>query len=115
MALVSTVTANEMQRDMAAAGRDNFSFRALDLIIEYYEEYGENVEFYPVDIDCTFVEFDLTVDDELANFMADYEYLVEGQEFEDEDEAIDAVLEALRDNAFVLSSERDLVLFDYNF
>lgn len=115
MALVSTVTAYEMQEALAKAGRDNFSFRALDLIIEFYEECGENVEFYPTDIDCTFVEFDLTVDQELANFMADYGYLVEGQEFDDEQEAIDAVLEELRYNTLVLSTEQDLVLFDYNF
>lgn len=114
MALVSTVTANEMQRDMAAAGRDNFSFRALDLIIEYYEEYGENVEFYPIDIDCTFTEFDLSVEEEREQFISDYGYLVD-DEFSDEDSLLEAIQEELEQNTLVLCNTYDLVLFDYNF
>jgi hypothetical protein len=72
---------------------DNFSFEALDLLFEYFEEYeeatGQEIELDVVAICCDFDELD--ADDIIANYSID----VEGM---DDDEKIEAVRDYLQDN-----------------
>lgn len=115
MALIKTITVNELKQDMQQAGRDNFSHVGYQAIIDYYEELGENVEFNPVGIDCTFVEYDLSDSDDRQTILNDYGYLVEDQEFSDEDSKIEAIMDCIEEHTLVISHDPNCFVFDYNF
>jgi len=72
---------------------DNFSYEALNLLFEYFEEYedstGQEIELDVIAICCDFNEDD--TDDIIANYSIDVEGL-------DDDEKLEAVRDYLQDN-----------------
>ena len=115
MSLKNTINHLELKEAMIKVGRDNFSRLACQIIINYYDDMEEDTEFYPVDIDCTFVEYDLSDPDDLSSFLNDYSYLVDGEEFSDEDSRIERLMDLIEENTLVLSSDYNCFIFDYNF
>lgn len=104
-----------MQEQLAACERDNFSLEALRTYISFVEELGENTEFDPIDFDCSYVEFDLGDKEERKSFINDYDYLVEGDEFEEENDKVEAIQTAIKENTLVICGTYNNFMFDYNF
>lgn len=103
---------------MEKANRDNFTRYGLGCILEYMDSLCDNedgMEFNPVDIACTFVEFNLAEPDELAEFLSDYGYLADGLEFSDLDSKIEYIQDKIEDTTSVASTDYNYYIFDYNF
>lgn len=91
---------------MAEAGCDNFTYEAMEAIIEYYDETGYEIEFNPVEIDCEWLEFGRNCEFTFDDLFNDYSDLVD-----DEDEVnIDTIIEALSERTYVVALEGDNVL-----
>ena len=56
MALVNTIDRYEFKATMERIDRDYYSYEAIDEIIAYFDEIGENIEFDPIAICCDFTE-----------------------------------------------------------
>jgi hypothetical protein len=90
----TTVSRYDFERAFADADRkENFSYEALGLLFDYFEDYeeqtGEEIELDVIALCCEYNEDN--PDDIIANYSID----VEGM---DEDEKIDAVRDYLNDN-----------------
>jgi len=108
MALISTIDATELKQAMKRIDRDNFSFKACEAIIDFYNELEQPVEFYPLDIDISYVEFDLTDKSDIEAFINDYGYLTDNENLKE-------IMEAIQEETLVICSELDCFVFDYNF
>jgi hypothetical protein len=94
----TTVSKYDFERAFADADRkENFSYEALGLLFDYFEEYeeqtGQEIELDVIAICCEYTEDN--PDDIIANYSID----VEGM---DEDEKIDAVRDYLNDNTMLV-------------
>lgn len=86
MAIIRTVTGQDLKDAMKDCGRDYFCMGSCEYIIHYYEDY-ENIELDPIAIACEWNEE--TVEDVVCN----YSYM---ESFEDVDiNDIDSVIDAL--------------------
>jgi hypothetical protein len=94
----TTVSRYDFERAFVDADRkENFSYEALGLLFDYFEDYeeqtGEEIELDVIAICCDYNEDN--PDDIIANYSID----VEGM---DEDEKIDAVRDYLNDNTMLV-------------
>ena len=90
----TTVSKYAFERAFVDADRkENFSYEALGLLFDYFEEYedstGAEIELDVVAICCDFNE------DDTDNIIANYSIDVEGM---DDDEKLEAVCDYLKDN-----------------
>ena len=95
--------------------RNNFSLHALRAYIDFVEGLGEYQEFDAIGFICSFYEYDLSNDDEREQFIREYEYLVEDESFNDENSKVESIMDKIKDETLVISSEYNCFLFDYNF
>ena len=94
----TTVSRYDFERAFVDANRkENFSYEALGLLFDYFEDYeeqtGQEIELDVIAICCDYTED--YPDDIIANYSID----VEGM---DEDEKIDAVRDYLNDNTMLV-------------
>lgn len=66
--IYTTLTLNDMINMMRQVGRDNFSLEAYEVIYDYLNEEVDGFEFYPVDVDSVFMEYNSHGD-----FILDYQ------------------------------------------
>lgn len=90
----TTVSKYDFERAFVEADRkENFSYEALDLLFDYFEEYeestGQEIELDVISICCEYNE------NNSENIIKNYSIDVEGM---DEEEKIDAVREYLEEN-----------------
>ena len=90
----TTVSKYDFERAFVDADRkENFSYEALNLLFDYFEEYedstGAEIELDVVAICCDFNE------DDTDNIIANYSIDVEGM---DDDEKLEAVRDYLQDS-----------------
>ena len=77
MPLIDTLTRNTFCFDYAPI-RENFTLEAREAIFEWYDDFDENIEFYPLDITYLWSEYD-NVEDVLDN----YDSIKTAQDLED--------------------------------
>lgn len=86
MALIRTITAQDLKDAMKECGRDYFCMESCEYIVHYYDEY-DNIELDPISIACEWNEE--TIEDVVCN----YSYM---ESFEDVDiNDINSVIDAL--------------------
>ena len=116
--LIERITSPDyLKQRMADCGRDNFSIQGYEAIIDSFDDgSGLDVEFDPIMLDCTYVEYDLTDAKDIDTLLYDYKYLV-GDEFDgmSEDDQLAAVKQAISEDTLVLCDTATCFLFDYNF
>lgn len=93
-----TITKNEFIHDIMDVRPDNFSYKGLEALFDYFEEMEEScdteLEFDPIAICCEFQE------DFIEYFQETYD--IEGDKKE--------VLEHLRDNTQVIEVDDDTII-----
>ena len=112
-----TINEFEAKEIMQKVGRDNFTRRGLEIIMQWLDDASDceqGHEFDPVEIDCEFIELDLTTDEGKSLLLKDYGYLVEEDE-EDEECKIEAIIEEIQDRGVVIYDDPQLFIFTYNF
>jgi hypothetical protein len=94
----TTISRYDFERAFVDADRkENFSYEALGLLFDYFEDYeeqtGQEIELDVIAICCEYNEDN--PDDIIANYSIDVEDM-------DEDEKIDAVRDYLNDNTMLV-------------
>lgn len=115
MTLYKQLNEYDLQDMLIKCDRDNFSLTALRAYVEFIRELGESQEFDAITFDCSFCEYDLSQPEELEQFNQEYGYLVEGEEFTDEDSKQEAIRDAIGEKTLVILDTYNCFLFDYNF
>ncbi len=97
-----TLSHSEATRMIYGVYDQQFSYNAADELAEFYErledEMGEEIELDPVAIACDWSEYA-----DKKDLLDVYGYLLNDDwEDEDDDEKVEAVLEYLRDNTYVI-------------
>lgn len=80
--IIQTIsTASQFRNAFEACGRgDQFSYDALNMLFEYFDDCGEQVELDPIAICCEFDEmsedkiraqYDIDADDSVVDFLTD--------------------------------------------
>ena len=100
----------DMQEMLKVCDRNNFSIDALQGYIDFIDMLGESAEFDPVGFDCSFIECSKDME-----ALSDYTYLIYKEDYADEEDRLDALLDALRENTLVVWEDNNSILFDYNF
>lgn len=79
-----------------------FSYEGLSVLYEFLEEYsqGDDIELDVVAICLDYSEY------KVKDLIDDYDYLLEGEEFEGEDDILEALLEKLQYHTLVLEVGR---------
>lgn len=98
-----TVDAQIMKQVFKDYDRNYYSVNGLNALLDYYDGIDPNIEFDPVAICCDCSEYGehgaiLSLND-LAN---DYGYLLNREEYGDENEYLKALIEVLEDHTTVL-------------
>ena len=104
----------EAKEMMQKVGRDNFTRRGLEIIMQWLDDASDcdqGHEFDPVGIDCEFMELDLTTDAGKNNLLCSYEYLVDA----DEEDKVNAIIEEMKERGVVISDDPEIFIFTYNF
>lgn len=110
----------DMQKEFNAYGRENyFSNEGLDEIDNFYIEHcdentptGHEVEFDVIAICCDWNEYGDGVVLGFDDFVSDFEYLLEGKEFEEleEKEKINIICEALESKTYCVRLDNGNIL-----
>lgn len=108
--IYTELNAYDMKQILKTCDRDNFSIDALEGYLTFVEDLGVPSEFDPVGFDCSFTECKKTLDD-----LSDYLYLIDEDDYEDEDEKLEALLEAIEENTLIVWQDNNSLMFDYNF
>lgn len=97
-----TIDASIAKDFFKAYDRDYFTITALEAILDYYDEIGDDVEFDVIAICCDWNEYGNNCTLNFSNFLNDYSYLMDGDDDfndldddEDEDEKVDVLIEKL--------------------
>ena len=102
MAIILRLNVNDFRDEFEAYGRDNFSYEALEVLFNYYdnlsEDIGEDWELDVVSICCEWQEMDK------EEILRQYSHCIDDEEAE-EDEQFGQILDYLRDNTEVIELE----------
>jgi hypothetical protein len=118
MTIYMEMNADALKQRNIDWGRDNFSIEALQAIIDFTDEVypDEDIAWTPVDLDCTWVEFNLNNQKDLEDFVQDYGHvLMDGDNLPANEDTATAVIEWLEEHTLIISSDWDCFVFDYNF
>ena len=106
----------DIRKMMQDCNRDNFSLCAIRAYIHFIKSIGDQPqEFDAIAFDCSFIEFDLSNDDERKAFINDYGDLVKDETFSDDDSKVESIMDKLNDETCVISQDYNCFTFDYNF
>lgn len=98
MALIRTITGQDLKDAMKECGRDYYSIEACNAIVEYYEEF-DNVELDPIAIACEWCE------ESTAHLASQYENIF------GETTTIAEFLDKVREYTTVIELGNDRVLY----
>jgi len=103
MSLIITVdNASQLRDAMSDAGRDNFSYRAYEYILDFYSRDDMTEEFDAVGIDSTWTESDvITVLNDYSCTIDDFNAYLELSDDEIED-SIDNIVDLLGQHTFAI-------------
>lgn len=117
MSLIVKPDANDLYRMLEASGReDNFSRKGCEVIIDYFDEMGEDVEADVVQLCCEYAES--TYDelfDEVRHYIESFEtwleYNEDGDESDYEEYRDELMLEYLNNHTTVLGTFGNSVVY----
>ena len=97
-AMIKTLNAYDFHRAFEQLRPDNFSYEALDVLFEYFEELeestGQPIELDVIAICCDFVELDC---DEI---IENYSTCIDEEDYDDDDEKQELVLAYLSEHGY---------------
>lgn len=102
MAIILRLNVNDFRDEFEAYGRDNFSYEALEVLFNYYdnlsEDIGEDWELDVVSICCEWQEMDK------EEILRQYSHYIDDEEA-GEDEQLEQILDYLRGDTEVIDLE----------
>lgn len=83
--------------------RDYYTTTAIETIFNYYDEIDENAEFDVIAICCDWNEYGEGAALNFSDFINDYNYLMDNEEFSelDEEQQIDALFEEIEEHTYI--------------
>lgn len=91
-----TIDVGIMKNTFKSYNRDYFSWEACEVLLDYYDEIDENMEFDPIAICCDWSEYGNTPCLTWKDFVNDYDYLLEEEIADDEEDNLDEMDEAAK-------------------
>ena len=116
--LKMTLDANIMKEMFKNCNRDYYTYEACEVLLEYYDEIDENIEFDVIAICCDWNEYGDTPCLTWKAFISDYGYLLDVEEWKeenaldeyDEDLYIDALIEELENKTTVIRLSNSVLI-----
>lgn len=114
-----TIDAGMMQDTFKNLNRDYFSWEACKTLLDYYDEIDKNIEFDPIAIFCTWIEYGETPCLTWKDFISDYKYLLEEAakeneniNFDEMDEAAkcEMIMDMLEDKTTIIQLENSVLV-----
>ena len=104
-----TIDAGIAQEMFKNWDRNYYTYEAIETLLDYYDEIDDNMEFDVIGICCDWNEYGETPCLKWKDFISDYGYLLDVEEWEEENEMeydedlyIDSLIEILEDKTVVL-------------
>ncbi len=76
-----TIDVYDMKERFKAMNRDYYTYEGLEMLLNYYDEIDENIEFDPIAICCDCTEFGENAAFSFDDLINDYSYLYKIEEW----------------------------------
>ena len=108
-----SVDSSIMKDYMVNYDRDYFTMEALEAILDFYNEIDENIEFDPIAICCDWSEYGETPCLTYNDFLNDYSYLIEDNEYNEKEDKINDIINKLSEHTIVIRLSNSVLVMAF--
>ena len=105
----SYIPDSQLYHDLKSMDRDNFSYEGAKALMEYLEDLsedlGENIEYDPIAFCCDYAEYS-----DVLEVAAEYSSAPSRDDYDDEEEHIEAVTDWLNDNTTLIQFNGGVII-----